>query len=147
MKASKVFLASLFLFYGLDSLAQESKNSQLDKSVDISTNSINSGASNQERLNKLDDETRLLEFDYKDTIKEYENLKLYNDQLLFYHVELFLIDKLQLKKTKNQFFLKKGLYGCQPNQDQIGEQEFFQKLVHYQQNTLILLIRNYSKNF
>ena len=81
MKASKVFLASLFLFYGLDSLAQESKNSQLDKSVDISTNSINSGASNQERLNKLDDETRLLEFDYKDTIKEYENLKLYNDQL------------------------------------------------------------------
>ena len=81
MKVSKVFLASLFLFYGLESFAQESKNSQLDKSVDISTNSINSGASNQERLNKLDDETRLLEFDYKDTIKEYENLKLYNDQL------------------------------------------------------------------
>lgn len=81
MKASKVFLASLFLFYGLDSSAQESKNSQLDKSVDISTNSIYSGASNQERLNKIDDETRLLEFDYKDTIKEYENLKLYNDQL------------------------------------------------------------------
>ena len=81
MKVSKVFLASLFLFYCLESFAQESKNSQLDKSVDISTNSINSGASNQERLNKLDDETRLLEFDYKDTIKEYENLKLYNDQL------------------------------------------------------------------
>ena len=81
MKVSKVFLASLFLFYGLESFAQESKNSQLDKSVDISTNSINSGASNQERLNKIDDETRLLEFDYKDTIKEYENLKLYNDQL------------------------------------------------------------------
>lgn len=81
MKAIKVFLVSLFLLYGPEALTQDSKNNQLDKSLDISTNSINSGAANQERLNKIDDETRLLEFDYKDTIKEYENLKLYNDQL------------------------------------------------------------------
>ena len=81
MKASKVFLVSLFLLYGPEALTQDSKNNQLDKSLDISTSSINSGAANQERLNKIDDETRLLEFDYKDTIKEYENLKLYNDQL------------------------------------------------------------------
>ena len=76
MKAIKVFLVSLFLLYGPEALTQDSKNNQLDKSLDISTSSINSGAANQERLNKIDDETRLLEFDYKDTIKEYENLKL-----------------------------------------------------------------------
>ena len=81
MKAIKVFLVSLFVLYGPEALTQDSKNNQLDKSLDISTSSINSGAANQERLNKIDDETRLLEFDYKDTIKEYENLKLYNDQL------------------------------------------------------------------
>tara|TARA_B100001989_G_scaffold67803_1_gene45964 strand:+ start:6927 stop:7703 length:777 start_codon:yes stop_codon:yes gene_type:complete len=81
LKAIKVFLVSLFLLYGPGALTQDSKNNQLDKSLDISTSSINSGAANQERLNKIDDETRLLEFDYKDTIKEYENLKLYNDQL------------------------------------------------------------------
>ena len=60
---------------------QDNKNQQLGKSLDLSTSSINDGASNQEQLNKIDDETKLLEFDYKDTIKEYENLKLYNDQL------------------------------------------------------------------
>ena len=81
MKAIKVFLVSLFLLYGPEALTQDSKNNQLDKSLEISTSSINSDAANQERLNKIDDETRLLEFDYKDTIKEYENLKLYNDQL------------------------------------------------------------------
>ena len=72
MKALKVLLTCLFLISGIDTLSQESKNDQLDKSLDISTNSINSGAANQERLNKIDDETKLLEFDYKDTIKEYE---------------------------------------------------------------------------
>ena len=75
MKASKVLLAFLFLVSGINAASQESKNDQLGKSLDISTDSINSGAANQERLNKIDDETRLLEFDYKDTIKEYENLK------------------------------------------------------------------------
>ena len=81
MKATKVLLAFLFLVSGISAASQESKNDQLGKSLDISTDSINSGAANQERLNKIDDETKLLEFDYKDTIKEYENLKLYNDQL------------------------------------------------------------------
>ena len=81
MKATKVLLAFLFLVSGINAASQESKNDQLGKSLDISTDSINSGAANQERLNKIDDETKLLEFDYKDTIKEYENLKLYNDQL------------------------------------------------------------------
>ena len=53
----------------------------LGESLDISTNSLNSGAQNQKELDQLSEETRLIEFDYKDTFKEYENLKLYNDQL------------------------------------------------------------------
>ena len=69
------------LIFITDVNTQDNKNQQLGKSLDLSTSSINDGASNQEQLNKIDDETKLLEFDYKDTIKEYENLKLYNDQL------------------------------------------------------------------
>ena len=69
------------MFFGSYTYSQDSKSDQLAKSLDISTVSINSGAANQERLNKIDDETKILEFDYKDTITEYENLKLYNNQL------------------------------------------------------------------
>ena len=82
MKLFKAFLVCLPLILITDVNAQDNKNQQLGKSLDLSTSSINDGASNQEQLNKIDDETKLLEFDYKDTIKEYENLKLYNDQLL-----------------------------------------------------------------
>ena len=80
MKFTKALLGCLVLALSIGSTSQE-KTDQLGKSMDISTSSINSGAANQDRLNRIDDETRLLEFDYKDTIKEYENLKLYNDQL------------------------------------------------------------------
>lgn len=80
MKFTKALLGCLVLALSIGSISQE-KTDQLGKSMDISTSSINSGAANQDRLNRIDDETRLLEFDYKDTIKEYENLKLYNDQL------------------------------------------------------------------
>ena len=81
MKLFKAFLVCLPLILITDVNTQDNKNQQLGKSLDLSTSSINDGASNQEQLNKIDDETKLLEFDYKDTIKEYENLKLYNDQL------------------------------------------------------------------
>ena len=81
MKLFKAFLVCLPLILITDVNAQDNKNQQLGKSLDLSTSSINDGASNQEQLNKIDDETKLLEFDYKDTLKEYENLKLYNDQL------------------------------------------------------------------
>jgi len=81
LKLIKAYLACLILFFGSYTYSQDSKSDQLAKSLDISTVSINSGAANQERLNKIDDETKILEFDYKDTITEYENLKLYNNQL------------------------------------------------------------------
>ena len=81
MKLFKAFLVCLPLVLIADVNSQDNKNQQLGKSLDLSTSSINEGASNQEQLNKIDDQTKLLEFDYKDTIKEYENLKLYNDQL------------------------------------------------------------------
>ena len=44
-------------------------------------NSLKTSAANQQTINTIDKQTKVLEFDYKDTYKEYENLKLYNDQL------------------------------------------------------------------
>ena len=67
--------------FDLVSQSISDKDEQLEKSVDISRSSIQDGASNQNKLNEIDEATRLLEFDYRDTMKEYENLKLYNDQL------------------------------------------------------------------
>ena len=67
--------------FDLVSQSINDQGNQLDKSVDISRSSIQDGASNQNRLNEIDEATRVLEFDYRDTMKEYENLKLYNDQL------------------------------------------------------------------
>ena len=67
--------------FDLVSQSINDQGDQLEKSVDISRSSLQDGASNQNRLNEIDEATRILEFDYRDTIKEYENLKLYNDQL------------------------------------------------------------------
>ena len=67
--------------FDLVSQGLNDQDDQLEKSVDISRSSIQDGASNQNRLNEIDEATRLIEFDYRDTMKEYENLKLYNDQL------------------------------------------------------------------
>jgi hypothetical protein len=82
MKFYKLLLPSaLFFFIGIN--AQESTQSidELNESVGTSTKSIKDSAANQKNINSIDKQTREIEFDYKDTIKEYENLKLYNDQL------------------------------------------------------------------
>ena len=71
----------LFLAPFLLNAQETPQPDNLGESLDISTNSLNSGAQNQKELDQVSEETRLIEFDYKDTIKEYENLKLYNDQL------------------------------------------------------------------
>ena len=71
----------LFLAPFLLNAQETPQPDNLGESLDISTNSLNSGAQNQKELDQLSEETRLIEFDYKDTFKEYENLKLYNDQL------------------------------------------------------------------
>jgi len=82
MKFLKLLTISLCYLCVNSSQAQEVTNQeQLQNSVSNSKSSIESGAQNQKRLNQLDDETREIEFNYRDTMKEYENLKLYNDQL------------------------------------------------------------------
>jgi hypothetical protein len=70
------------LFFLVSTNAQETQSlDELNESVGTSTSSIKSSAANQQTINSIDKQTKLLEFDYKDTYKEYENLKLYNDQL------------------------------------------------------------------
>ena len=69
-------------FFLVSTNAQETQSlDELNESVGTSTSSIKSSAANQQTINSIDKQTKLLEFDYKDTYKEYENLKLYNDQL------------------------------------------------------------------
>ena len=82
MKIIKKFLPLTFIFI-ISINAQESTNSidELNESVGTSTKSLKDSAANQKNINTIDRQTRELEFDYKDTYKEYENLKLYNDQL------------------------------------------------------------------
>jgi len=82
MKFNKIFLPFAFIFI-VNINAQETTNSidELNESVGTSTQSLKDSAANQKNINTIDKQTRELEFDYKDTYKEYENLKLYNDQL------------------------------------------------------------------
>ena len=82
MKIIKTFLPLTFIFI-ISINAQESTNSidELNESVGTSTKSLKDSAANQKNINTIDRQTRELEFDYKDTYKEYGNLKLYNDQL------------------------------------------------------------------
>ena len=82
MKFNKTFLPIAFIFI-ININAQETTNSidELNESVGTSTQSLKDSAANQRNINTIDKQTRELEFDYKDTYKEYENLKLYNDQL------------------------------------------------------------------
>ena len=53
----------------------------LTESINISTDSLENSALTQEQINKLDETTRILLADYQSTSKEYESLKLYNDQV------------------------------------------------------------------
>ena len=82
MKFNKIFLPFALIFI-VNINAQETTNSidELNESVGTSTQSLKDSAANQRNINTIDKQTRELEFDYKDTYKEYENLKLYNDQL------------------------------------------------------------------
>ena len=81
MKMNK-YLLPVALFFLVSTNAQETQSlDELNESVGTSTSSIKSSAANQQTINSIDKQTKLLEFDYKDTYKEYENLKLYNDQL------------------------------------------------------------------
>ena len=51
------------------------------ESVAVSTKSIENSGLTQEQIIKLDETTRILLADYQSTTKEFESLKLYNDQV------------------------------------------------------------------
>lgn len=70
-----VFCASLF--------AQETIEDKniVEDTIKISTTSIEKSGLTQEQIVKLDEQTRLLLADYQSTSKEYDSLKLYNDQV------------------------------------------------------------------
>ena len=50
-------------------------------SINLSTSSIEKSGLTQEQIVRLDEQTRILLADYQSTTKEYESLKLYNDQV------------------------------------------------------------------
>ena len=70
-----VFCASLF--------AQETVEGKniVEDTIKISTTSIEKSGLTQEQIVKLDEQTRVLLADYQSTSKEYDSLKLYNDQV------------------------------------------------------------------
>ena len=70
-----VFCASLFAQETL-----EGKNI-VEDTIKISTTSIEKSGLTQEQIVKLDEQTRVLLADYQSTSKEYDSLKLYNDQV------------------------------------------------------------------
>lgn len=70
-----VFCASIF--------AQETIEDKniVEDTIKISTTSIEKSGLTQEQIVKLDEQTRVLLADYQSTSKEYDSLKLYNDQV------------------------------------------------------------------
>ena len=86
LKMNKNILTiSLFSFFSSAVYAQEVSTVNdvdlLTETINISTDSLENSALTQEQINKLDETTRILLADYQSTSKEYESLKLYNDQV------------------------------------------------------------------
>jgi hypothetical protein len=72
------------LFVSLFALAQDQaveEANPVTESVAVSTKSIEKSGLTQEQIVKLDETTRILLADYQSTTKEFESLKLYNDQV------------------------------------------------------------------
>ena len=68
----------IFLFlFSINLTAQEVVDQAIDTQVDSSVES----AKLQEQINKLDEESKRIYFEYKDTLNEYKSLKNYDDQL------------------------------------------------------------------
>ena len=80
----KKYLLYSPLFVCLFALSQEQLVDQANpvtESVAVSTKSIENSGLTQEQIIKLDETTRILLADYQSTTKEFESLKLYNDQV------------------------------------------------------------------
>ena len=80
----KKYILFIPLFICLFALSQEQLVDQANpvtESVAVSTKSIENSGLTQEQIIKLDETTRILLADYQSTTKEFESLKLYNDQV------------------------------------------------------------------
>ena len=72
------------LFFSLFASGQDQAVEDVNpvtESVAVSTKSIEKSGLTQEQIVKLDETTRILLADYQSTTKEFESLKLYNDQV------------------------------------------------------------------
>lgn len=72
------------LFFSLFALGQDQAVEEVNpvtESVAVSSKSIEKSGLTQEQIVKLDETTRILLADYQSTTKEFESLKLYNDQV------------------------------------------------------------------
>jgi len=80
-----ILVFSLFSLFVLEAISQENASMDeldlLTESINISTDSLENSALTQEQINKLDETTRILLAEYQSTSKEYESLRLYNDQV------------------------------------------------------------------
>ena len=70
-----IFCASIFA----QSVTEE--DTTVKDTIKLSTSSIEKSGLTQEQIVKLDEQTRVLLADYQSTSKEYDSLKLYNDQV------------------------------------------------------------------
>ncbi len=73
MKKIHIFL----ILFGINLTAQE----VVDQAIDTQVNSSAESAKLQEQINQLDEESKRVYFEYKDTLNEYKSLKNYDDQL------------------------------------------------------------------
>ncbi|MDA7735061.1 DUF3450 domain-containing protein [Gammaproteobacteria bacterium] len=80
----KKFILITPLFFSLFALGQDQAVEEVNpvtESVAVSSKSIEKSGLTQEQIVKLDETTRILLADYQSTTKEFESLKLYNDQV------------------------------------------------------------------
>lgn len=76
-----LFLSFLSLSFVYTLIAQEEETDKLTESISVSKDSFVDSRLTQEEINELDETTRVLLAEYQTTSKEYESLKLYNDQV------------------------------------------------------------------
>ena len=83
MKNLNINFVVTILFFSLISSAQEviEDKNEIKESLTISTQSIENSGLTQDQIIDLDEQTRILLADFQSRSKEYESLKLYNDQV------------------------------------------------------------------
>jgi hypothetical protein len=81
MKKYLLYTPLFVCFFALSQDQLVDQANPVTESVAVSTKSIENSGLTQEQIIKLDETTRILLADYQSTTKEFESLKLYNDQV------------------------------------------------------------------